>query len=307
LALNTGDWETAKSAVSEVEAAGTLMGDNPFALAISLFVHHVALQVAEEHGESREELGQKGADVAMRLQKFTNYRIGSAVRAWYLEYIGDHDGAARAWQSAVEGNIPNWYMASYLSFLYRNGEYERALALAERESSKEHTQLIWALLLAETPEGREEVRQFHEQWIVQESELGFAEFTRLHLPLFLGDTKAAKLKAKECLQRMDFEAHFGEHAPGVRRMVEVIAGEATEEQLLKEAGSSRGALHWAHYLIGLMRFSAGDRDEAKKHLESSVQTGLFFSPAYQMTQGILERMEREPNWPDWIRPKRESE
>jgi hypothetical protein len=76
----------------------------------------------------------------------------------------------------------------------------------------------------------------------------------------------------------------------------------SEEEYLKTARPG----HWIcinHYLIGLVRLSEGDREGARKHFKTAVDTRFYSHITYPYARAFLERLERDEKWPQWIEHK----
>jgi hypothetical protein len=55
-----------------------------------------------------------------------------------------------------------------------------------------------------------------------------------------------------------------------------------------------------HYIMGMKRLASGDRDGARRHFEDCLQTPHFETSGRAWARARLDRMDRDPNWPDWI-------
>jgi hypothetical protein len=86
-----------------------------------------------------------------------------------------------------------------------------------------------------------------------------------------------------------------------RRLLDYNCGDLTEVDLLKAAGPSRYSQSEAHFFIGLTRLADGDRSSARGHFRDSVATRAFYYFDYDWSGAFLARMEKDPNWPPWIR------
>ncbi|MHC4401008.1 MAG: tetratricopeptide repeat protein [Planctomycetota bacterium] len=298
-ALKTGDCKTAMSAVSEIEGALKFMRDNPLALSIDLFVHHVALRVSSKIGEPSAELRGRADEIAMQLERFPDYKIACGTRASYYDYVGDEEAAEEALEIAVAGSIPNWYMTSYLALLYRRGKCDLAMTLLERDPSRKRPRAIHAFILAETAEGREELQSLYDEWDAGDKWASGFHLGVLLIPFVLGDSKTGKQISGECLQRLDFESTFGIHAKGARELTEILAGKKSTEDLMERGDSARGALQWAHYLTGLMDLADGRRIAAKDNFDKCVNAGSFLID-FHTSKALSDRIEQCRDWPNWI-------
>ena len=54
------------------------------------------------------------------------------------------------------------------------------------------------------------------------------------------------------------------------------------------------------YAMGLKCIACGDRNGARQHFEACLQIPALESPGRSWTRAYLARMDRDPNWPDWI-------
>lgn len=88
-----------------------------------------------------------------------------------------------------------------------------------------------------------------------------------------------------------------------RQLLRCAIDELTAEQIVAAAKQPRRSNFWmseAQFLVGMKQLAAGNRHEAKLHLEECLRCGVFTSPEYLYARTILEMWKRTPNWPLWI-------
>jgi hypothetical protein len=86
--------------------------------------------------------------------------------------------------------------------------------------------------------------------------------------------------------------------------VRYIAGKLSADELLRRAGRSQWDQCLAHYYIAMMKLAEGDRKGAKEHFDKAFKTRAWGWGAYDMSWVFLSRLEKDPNWPPWIRPEK---
>jgi hypothetical protein len=83
-----------------------------------------------------------------------------------------------------------------------------------------------------------------------------------------------------------------------------LAGELSEEELLKPAGKNPLLLCGSHFMVGSARLADGDRKGAHDHFEKAVATNFYGHMFYPYARAFLARMKRDPEWPKWIPVKK---
>jgi hypothetical protein len=87
---------------------------------------------------------------------------------------------------------------------------------------------------------------------------------------------------------------------GYEEALRYLAGYWDEQRALKAVSSSVIDQCNVHYLMGTERLACGDRDGARRHFEECLKIPSLDTPARAWARARLARMDRDPNWPDWI-------
>jgi hypothetical protein len=77
-------------------------------------------------------------------------------------------------------------------------------------------------------------------------------------------------------------------------------GEISADDLVKAAGTSQWNLLDANFDVAMTFLAGAYREEAKKHFQAVIDTGLFNFGNYICSVLILTRMNQDPTWPKWI-------
>jgi hypothetical protein len=83
-----------------------------------------------------------------------------------------------------------------------------------------------------------------------------------------------------------------------------LTGDLSEAGLLDLASKSQAQACIAHFTIGVVRLSEGDRDAAREHFRKTLDTGWRGHPSYTHARAFLARLDRDPTWPKWIPVKK---
>src|SRR5262249_13927111 len=79
-------------------------------------------------------------------------------------------------------------------------------------------------------------------------------------------------------------------------------GPANEGKFVQAAGQSKKLQCLAHWLIAYIRRGAGDRHAPTRYSQAAVPPHPPPTlPAALIARALLARLEREPNWPPWIK------
>jgi hypothetical protein len=95
-------------------------------------------------------------------------------------------------------------------------------------------------------------------------------------------------------------ADQNESMSAVQPLTKYLAGSLTEAELLESRGKNRLLLCGAHYVIGLVRLSEGDRAGAREHFQKALDTKVYAHNLYPYARAYLARLKRDPEWPRWI-------
>ena len=151
------------------------------------------------------------------------------------------------------------------------------------------------VLAAESDDKRREAMEMFRQMAVRD--LPGAYCTELlEIPLLAGQYDVARDTARQFLRspRLVREWRW------FRYPVEHYAGLLSEEEMLQRAGPFSNAQCMAHFSIGMRALSRGDREKAKRHFQETVASRQVGWYNYYLAKGFLLRMEKDPEWPNWI-------
>lgn len=73
-----------------------------------------------------------------------------------------------------------------------------------------------------------------------------------------------------------------------------------EKELLDQAGPFSNTRCFANYAIAMVSLSRGEREKARKHFEVVMKTGGYDWWHVCWARLHLARLDKDPNWPDWI-------
>lgn len=113
----------------------------------------------------------------------------------------------------------------------------------------------------------------------------------------LGDSAGAK-KAFRALR--GHKSRWPWRSGWYEKLLDFHCGDLTAQQLLESAGTSQFDQCEGNFHIGMGYLGDGNRDQARKHFQASVDTGIFWYVEYEWSRTFLARMQQDPNWPRWI-------
>jgi serine/threonine protein kinase len=302
-AQDAGDLAAAEGAVEDATSARALLGDNPYAFAMSVVAHDAAAVACRQKGRTAESEGHsiRAGQFAEALAPFKNRDFALLARAFHYTLNGDDSAALAEWRRGSErGNTlaAKWYVWG----LYRRGEFQEALAVCDAalgRGLKGGIELARVYVLAELDPQR--ARQAYED-LARGTPKGKPSF----YPTALYPTAARLLGDNAEADRLgrDLGASLRRHREEGwgRALLDYNCGGLTDDQLLLAAGPSRKFQCEGHYHIALRRLAEGDRASARKHFQASAATdiGYFFEIAW--SRAFLDRLEGDPNWPPRVRP-----
>jgi hypothetical protein len=88
------------------------------------------------------------------------------------------------------------------------------------------------------------------------------------------------------------------------RLNKYLSGDMTEAGFLKSMETNRLTSCTAHYFVGLVRLSNGDRAGAREHFQKALDTKFYAHTQYPYARAFLARLKRDPEWPKWIPVKK---
>jgi len=292
-ALDSGDYRDAKSALTEIRKLESVLGDNPFFVLVSHFIHMVAIPLAERRGEATDALQDRGEELLRRLETLDVPLGRGSVAVHYELFRRDHEQAKKAWAGFTDWDIIRHHFAGAL---YWHNEIEEALDMLERHSAQEGplSQIASAYILADVPERRGEALatfsklENHKSWYVRAEALSIL--------FLLGEVEQAEELAHDVLQSFDGEEFR-------KKIVAHLAGEMEGEQLLQFAGLSRKKRSDAHFHIAMRLLGEGKRDASIRHFEYCINADQINRGSFYWAKAFLTRLKDEASWPDWIEAK----
>ena len=213
-------------------------------------------------------------------------------RVYYYDHIGDTEKALAELEQASRrpetSDVVTWYALA----LYEQGKDAEALDVLDKRLKLDNPagQMFRIALLAEKPEiGRDQAYKSYQDLVDSRKRPPY------QLPLvlmFLG-------KGKEAAEEM---AAVSASHPATEYLTASLpkANLLAEAKFLESAGKDRLKLCANHYVIGLVRLSAGDRAGAREHFQKTLDTRFYPHNFYPYARAFLARMKRDPEWPRWI-------
>jgi tetratricopeptide (TPR) repeat protein len=298
--LDVPDVEKAREAM---DAARVLKGQLPETarvLSLTAMVHLGCYQVFDEFQQSelRRAALEEGMKDARALERYPDSSRGMLARWVFLRDTGQ--GAAglaelRRWcneSRKADACYP------YGQWLYRQGEFEQAVATFELAPGETIVDSCRVMALAELPDGLDRANRLYREMTARDLD-GWDLFNSQLILRFLGrKDEAIEVSRKFLAQPTHFPPVRQEP---FRRALEYCAGQRSAEDLIASMHGIRGDLSNAYLCIALTALADGDRPLAKKHLQLCVQTRHFEFYPYDLAQMLLSRMDKDPQWPPWIK------
>jgi serine/threonine protein kinase len=117
-------------------------------------------------------------------------------------------------------------------------------------------------------------------------------------PLLLGKTDLSKSASRALREENPYfrpnEQVF------LRKVLDFLAGDATEAELLRVARDSSWDRSRAHFFIALQHLAAGDRAGARAQFRLAVDTPAHGCICYDLSMVFLSRLDSTPGWPSWL-------
>jgi hypothetical protein len=181
--------------------------------------------------------------------------------------------------------------------LYRQGDYEKALAAADRAVLRGSalSRVERGFILAEMPDGRRRAWGAFED-AEAATDLGYFRLCAAAIPLLLGrkaDAVRASLKV-----RADPTVPVPPWYRGwYHRYLDYSCDQISEGELLRAAGRCRPMLCEAHFQIGLRYLAERDREGARRHFQECDDTRVFLYWDHKWARAFRDRLDRDPTWP----------
>jgi tetratricopeptide (TPR) repeat protein len=305
-AQSTGEPRDAEQALEDVRVATALLPGNPVALGISVGAYLTAAALYDEHGQrekSQAALEQAGRDVRA-LEPHDSFVRAARLRAHYFAYRDDEEALCTDYQRARTKGNPAFGANSYCHLLFRRGKFAEALEVLEHLPSigDDFTNnLDRALFLTLLPDGQARALLCYQEACKAAPEAG-TFLLYLHTPLLVLGRKDEAVKAY--LQFRQRGLGLPSAGGWYDQLLRFQCGLPSIAELLKAANASRRNQCEAHYHIALQLLAEGDRGAAAKHFQQVVATRVLSFYAYTWSYTFLARLEKDPDWPPWIPPKK---
>src|SRR5262245_8536712 len=301
-AMDTQDPKAHESALSDVREAKKRLPDIPVVQFVNCLVH---LNAAEFYKETRQDEKQKAALAAVTADaqalgtQTIHGHVLAAVR--YLEALGDEEAALKLLEQASRREEERTLATTYALALYRKNRVEEALRVLDdrRQPDDRSPHVLRIYLLAEVHGPARAYQAFLE---LAARDPNFQRLSaRWPQPLlFLGKrAEAAQLRSVD-------NPGYAEAQDGRLPLAGYIAGTIREEKWLKlrEGTPSQLELCQMYFWMGQVRLSDGDRAGARESFEKCLATRWVSLTIRPYVRAFLARMERDPDWPSWIPPKK---
>jgi len=287
-------------AQKELEFAESFAGNSPAVLAAKLRVHGYGHGVATITGDSQAAESHL-AEIASCLRQLE--KVPSSVLNTY--YIAGAYARLNRWEKVLEvERNTDWGQAYFILYaaahLYELVEDPQA-ALArfdqlKADENNPHRLIARACFCAEIADKRGELPGLFQRVVAENPDSLLVRCRALEILTLLGKPVEARHEARNILDRLGGAAEFQVFAQALR----YLSGEWDEQRALKEASSSVNNLSNMHAVMGMERIACGDRDGARRHFEASLKNTSLDSGVRAWARARLARMDRDPNWPDWI-------
>jgi tetratricopeptide (TPR) repeat protein len=260
--------------------------------------HAVCYHVFGEFDEPalRQAALTEGTKDADALARYPNHPKGVTDRWVFLKETNQAAAGLADLQRLCDNAKDVLASAYYGQFLYKQGKFEQAVQAFEHGRGTVVNDFLRVMALSEVG-GVERAKQLYRE--IASRELGEWDLFNSQLVLrFLGSKPDAVALSRAFLDKpRRFPAVQQEP---FRRALEYCADQCSAEDLIASMGGIRCDLSNAYLCIALTALADGNRDEAHKHLQRCVDTHQFEYLPYDVSQMLLSRMDKDPEWPRWI-------
>jgi serine/threonine protein kinase len=301
------DYGLVLQAQKDLEFAEMFAGNSPSVLKTKLRVHSYGHEVALMVGDSQaaeSHLSEVESCVA-QLEKLpttvlnTNYIAGAYARLNRWDKVLD-----------VERNT-DWRRAYFIQYaaahLYeRVTDPREALARFEKlkaEESNPERLIALASFCADFADKRGALPGLFRRVVADNPDGIVLRCRALSILALLGNLVELRGEARKILDQFgEAPDHWG-YVPAIH----YLADDWDEQHALKEISSPGYQFNMPYcqsnlqYAMGLECIACGDRGGAHQHFEACLQIPSLESPSRAWAQAYLARMDRDPNWPDWIK------
>jgi tetratricopeptide (TPR) repeat protein len=305
-AQSTGEPRDAEQALEDVRVATALLPGNPVALLNSVWAYLTAAALYEEHGQrekSQAALEEAGRD-ARALEPHDSFARAAFTRALYLGYRDDEEALRTDYQRARKKGTLVFGAYQYCHLLFRRGKFAEALEVLEHLPSigdNFRNNLDRAQFLTLLPDGQARALLCYQEACKAAPDAG-THLMHLHTPLLLLGRRDEAAKAYLQLRQrgLGLPSAGGWYNQLLRFKCDLLS----IAELLHAATASRRNQCEAHYHIALRLLAEGDRGAAAKHFQQVVATRVLNFVEYTWSCTFLARLEKDPDWPPWIPPKK---
>jgi tetratricopeptide (TPR) repeat protein len=301
-AFDTRDREQAEEALKDADAAQRMMADNPMLLQHIINARVIAAVIYQEANlpENRTAiLKLAGRDVQV-LEPFLDDLPTVFFPMWFFyEQNGQRDKALQvALRSLAKSGSPLAANFSAIT-LYHQGKIEEAVHCFDRRRQQDLLGDITRLfILAELSDGKRRVLHEYEKCAHNQPESELCYWKDIFL--LLGEKEKAVAMCQKGpepdVKQSREDSAFSEAQGRFER------GEISRDAYLAKAGASRQRQAAAHYHMGLLRLSEGDRLGAKDHFREGARPCWGYHGYW--CQMFFSRLEKDKSWPEWIRVKK---
>lgn len=294
--------------IADANLVRELFPDNPVSLSVSLYAQLLGAVTYEEYGlyDKRAAALRQAESDAIALKAFPRNPEATLVRVLYFKVIKEDAAILSELETATDVLESPSLQTAYAMILYRKGRFQEALQVMDKDRGTSNTDddYFRPFVLAELPDGpRRSYEEFLGLW--EDSNSTISSLVYQTILLLLG-RKAETIEASRSLQKEADSMARWRH-DWYLRLLDYFSDYMTSEVLLEKAGNSRWNLCEAHFAIGLMRLSEGDRFQAADHFRKATATRVFTFMEFGVSRLLAERLERDPDWPPWIPVRNETD
>ncbi len=299
-----------EEALAPLVSARNMMPSNVRAASSFVWAHLVATDIYKVRNDTAHygEYLEKAKAVASELLKNHEKSVGTySANALLAVYEEDFEAAARYIRDGMRlGRVGSGRSHSLTpgGFLYLQGRsLEEILKALEGMPPAAKGAPTWvrdrAFVVAEHL-GIEEAEKTYTDWLLIRHPIQVRRYRSIPYEIF----QFLGLPEKATNYATDFLTQIGK-PPGkmgafYEAMDDFVCGESSATSLLKAASARRRYRIHARYLIGLERFSEGDRRGAIEQFEQAEQEGSFLFHDQLWVAAMLKRLRDDPEWPRWI-------
>jgi tetratricopeptide (TPR) repeat protein len=300
LALYRGGVAPAESAIADAEAARVMLDDNPNPLTLALSARVGLANAYAKAGDDRRraEILARAEKDAEALKRFPDDPDALLERFLYYRAVGKETVIEEELRNAVEktgGHTLPVYC--YAMLLYRKGELEKAAAVLEKHHGDPYLHPLWCYILAELPGGAARARRVCDELAARDL-WAWSMIKPLGVWLFLGDATAARAESRRCRKHPEWLPIL--HRDTVRRLLDYLAGDLSEEEFEKSLSDTPLDQCEGHFHIAMVRMCNQDRAGALEHFQKCVESRAFTFVSYDLALIFRERLTKDPRWPPTI-------